>query len=138
MRAPEFPLKVFYDGSCIVCATEIEHYRKRDHEERLVAIDISLSGFDPAPYGIPRADFMYQLHAIDRDGRIFRGVEAFQAIWQAFPSSTVYGAMGRIIRLPLVNTLARAGYRLFARIRPFLPKRHRCDSGSCSIHNSSR
>ena len=23
MRAPRFPIKVFYDGSCIVCAAEV-------------------------------------------------------------------------------------------------------------------
>lgn len=42
VRAPRFPLNVFYDGSCIVCAAEIEHYLKKDHGEKLVAIDISM------------------------------------------------------------------------------------------------
>ena len=135
MRAPRFPLNVFYDGSCIVCAAEIEHYLRKDHGGRLVATDISAPDFDPAPYQIPLADFMYQLHTIDQDGQVFTGVDSFRAIWQAFPSSTVYGTMGRIIRLPVVNQLARIGYRLFARLRPYLPKRHHCESGTCRIHH---
>lgn len=135
MREPRFPLKVFYDGSCIVCATEIEHYLKKDHGEKLVAIDISRPDFDSAPYQIAIADFMLQLHAIDQDGQVFKGVDSFWAIWQAFPSSTVYGIMGRIIQLPGANRLARIGYWLFAHIRPYLPKRNPCKSGTCSIRH---
>lgn len=134
MREPRFPLKVFYDGSCVVCATEIEHYLKIDHGEKLVAIDISSPDFDPAPYQISFADFMHQLHAIDQDGQVFKGVDSFWAIWQAFPTSTVYGIMGRVIQLPGVNRLGRIGYWLFARVRPYLPKRDQCESGKCSIH----
>ncbi|WP_183360868.1 thiol-disulfide oxidoreductase DCC family protein [Geomonas limicola] len=134
MRAPCFPLKVFYDGACIVCATEIGHYLRKDHGEKLVAIDISSPDFDPAPYHISFGDFMRSMHAIDRDGQVFQGVDSFWAIWQAFPASTLYGVMGRVIQLPLVNWLARIGYWLFAQVRPYLPKRHQCDSGTCSIH----
>jgi predicted DCC family thiol-disulfide oxidoreductase YuxK len=134
VKAPRFPLKVFYDGACIVCATEIEHYLKKDHGQKLVAIDISSPDFDPAPYRIPIADFMHQLHAIDQDDQVFRGVDSFWAIWQAFPASTIYGFMGRIIQFPAIKTIARIGYWLFARMRPYLPKRHLCDSGTCSLH----
>ena len=134
MIAPLFPLNVFYDGSCIVCATEIEHYLKKDHSEKLVAIDISRLDFDPKPYHISFADFMHQLHAIDQDGQVFKGVDSFWAIWQAFPASTVYGIMGRIIQLPAINPISRLAYKCFAGIRKYLPKRKSdCDSGSCRI-----
>lgn len=134
MRAPRFPLTVFYDGACIVCATEIEHYLKKDHGGKLLAVDISSHDFDPAPYKISMTDFMQQLHAIDQDSQVFKGIDSFWAIWQAFPPSTIYGVMGRVIQSPLVNRLARIGYWMFARIRPYLPKRNQCDSGTCSIH----
>jgi predicted DCC family thiol-disulfide oxidoreductase YuxK len=130
---PEFPLRVFYDGACSVCATEIEHYLRQDHDGRLVAVDISAPTFDPDPFRIPLSTFMYELHAIDRKGEIYRGVEAFWAIWQAFPSSTLYGMMGAIINMPLINPVARLFYKGFAGIRPYLPKRHNCESGTCSI-----
>lgn len=125
---------MFYDGSCIVCATEIEHYLRKDHGEKLVAVDISSPDFEAAPYQISIADFMHQLHAIDQDRQVFTGVDSFWAIWQAFPTSTIFGLMGRIIQLPVVKQLARICYWLFARIRPYLPKRHQCESGTCSIH----
>ncbi len=135
MRPPRFPLKVFYDGACIVCASKIEYYQRKDHGDKLVAIDISRPDFDPVQYQISLAEFMHQLHAIDQDGQVFKGVDSFWAIWQAFPASTVYGLMGRIIQLPVVYQLARIGYWLFARVRTYLPKRNQCDSGTCNIHH---
>lgn len=131
---PEFPLKVFYDGSCSVCAREMEAYRGREREGRLLFVDIGAPYFDPSPYGISLNDFMYQMHAIDRAGRIYRGVEAFWAIWQAFPASTLYGFLGTLVTLPGVNLGARFAYQCFARIRKYLPRRRgACEGGSCRI-----
>ncbi|RNC71819.1 MAG: DUF393 domain-containing protein [Desulfuromonadales bacterium] len=132
--APVFPLTVFYDGSCSVCAAEMELYRRKNHGGRLVFTDIGAPGFDPAPYGIGLDAFMAQMHAIDGAGRAYRGVEAFWAIWQAFPASSLYGLLGTLVMLPGVNLLARFGYRGFARIRKYLPKRNpSCDGGTCRI-----
>lgn len=131
---PAFPLRVFYDGACSVCSREIEHYARLDREGRLIPVDISDAAFDPEPYGIPLANFMHELHAIDAQGRVYRGVASFWAIWQAFPNSTFFGLLGRLINLPVINPLARRGYRIFARLRPYLPKRRRdCASDSCRI-----
>ena len=130
---PQFPLQVFYDGSCIVCSTEIEHYLRQDHRSKLLGVDISAPNFDPVPYQIPLAAFMYELHVIDQRGEVYRGVEAFWAIWQAFPTSTVYGVMGTIITMPFVNPVARFLYKGFACIRPYLLKRHNCTRGTCKI-----
>jgi predicted DCC family thiol-disulfide oxidoreductase YuxK len=76
---------------------------------------------------------MYELHVVDRNGVIYRGVEAFQAIWQAFPNSPLYACLNSVIDFPLVNPIARLFYRCFARIRPWLPKRHSCKDGACRI-----
>ncbi|MBI2354950.1 MAG: DUF393 domain-containing protein [Deltaproteobacteria bacterium] len=131
---PGFPLRVFYDGSCSVCATEVERYGRMDRAGRLILVDISAPDFDPGPLGISLAELMYQMHAIDRAGTVYRGVEAFWAIWQAFPASTILGMMGALITLPGVNAVARLCYKGFARIRKYLPKRNdTCAGGSCRI-----
>jgi predicted DCC family thiol-disulfide oxidoreductase YuxK len=130
---PEFPIRIFYDGSCIVCSKEIEHYLRQNHGGRLVAVNIKSSDFNPDPFRIARETFMYELHVIDKAGTVYRGVEAFWAIWQAFPFSSIYGLMGEIITMPVINQIARLLYKGFARIRPYLPKRHVCDSGTCNI-----
>lgn len=120
---PAYPLTVFYDGSCSVCSTEMETYMRKDHGGRLVFADIAAPEFDPGPYGIPLGDFMYQLHAIDRTGRVYRGVEAFRAVWTAFPSSLPFRLMAGLVAAPGVSFAARAAYRIFARLRRYLPKR---------------
>jgi predicted DCC family thiol-disulfide oxidoreductase YuxK len=131
---PAYPLLIFFDGSCSVCAAEMAAYRHQGLDDRLVFIDISTPGFDPAPYGISLEAFMYELHVIDRENRVYRGVEAFSAIWQAFAPLTLYRLLGALIMFPGVNPLARLGYWSFARIRKFLPKSSdACGEGACGI-----
>ena len=131
---PDFPLRIFYDGSCSVCATEVERYGRMDREGRLILVDISAQGFEPADMGITLDEFMYQMHVIDHAGTVYCNVDAFWAIWQAFPASTLLGLMGMLITLPVINTFARLCYRGFARIRKYLPKRYAaCATGSCRI-----
>jgi predicted DCC family thiol-disulfide oxidoreductase YuxK len=119
---PEFPLRVFYDGGCSVCSTEMKAYRNREYGGRLIFININAPGFDPTPYGIASKAFMHELHAIDREGRVYRGVDALRAIWRAYPASTRYVLLAGLIALPGINFLARQIYRSFARIRNQLPK----------------
>jgi predicted DCC family thiol-disulfide oxidoreductase YuxK len=131
---PEYPLQIFYDGSCSVCSGEMALYQRRNHAGRLIFVDISLPEFDPTPFGITREAFMHEMHAIDAGNCVYRGVEAFRAIWQAFPASTWYGVLGALVTLPGINLLARCAYWCFARIRKYLPKsRDACEDGSCRL-----
>ena len=127
---PEFPLKVFYDGSCQICSAEMSHYMRKDHGGRLEFIDISDPGFNAHDYGISLDDFMYQMHAIDRRGNMYRGVDAFRAIWRAFPGSSWYGTLCTLTASPVVRPIARLAYRIFARFRGYLPKRR---AAACRI-----
>ena len=132
--SPEFPLRIFFDGACPVCAREIAWYLRKDRAGRLEPVDISDAEFDAQPYGISQGEFLYELHVIDRAGHVFRGVEAFRAIWRAFPSSTTYRLLGEVLGLPVVNPLARLGYKVFARLRPQFPgRKSKCAAGTCRI-----
>jgi len=131
---PVYPLRIFFDGSCSVCAAEMEVYRRKEHDGRLQFVDISAPGFDPAPYGISLEAFLYEMHAIDREKHVYRGVEAFAAIWRAFPASTLYGLLGSLAMFPGINLLARAAYWSFARLRKYLPKTAAaCRDGTCGL-----
>jgi len=77
---------------------------------------------------------MAELHAIDQAGKVYRGVGAFRAIWQAFPEKPAYRILVWLVGLPLVEPFAGQIYRLFARLRPHLPGRKLdCNGGSCRI-----
>ena len=131
---PTYPLQIFFDGSCTVCAAEMAVYQRKEHGGRLQFVDISAPEFNPAPYGITLQAFMYEMHAIDRDNHLYRGVDAFRAIWQAFGASTRYGLLGVLVALPGVHLLARLAYWSFARSRKFLPKSNPgCRDGTCGL-----
>lgn len=132
-RSPAFPLQVFYDGSCSVCARQMERYRRKAPGKGLIFVDISDPAFEPSRYGLTGEAFGRQMHAIDRRGRVYRGVEAFRALWLAFPQSNRYRFLAFLFSLAPVNLPARLAYRVFARLRKYLPRtRSSCDTESCN------
>lgn len=132
-ETPTFPVTVFYDGSCSVCAAEMDHYRAKNHGGRLIFIDVSADRFDPARYGKTLEEFMAQMYVLDAQGRFYRGVDAFAEIWRTLPGSG-YRLLAGLIMAPGLHLLARLGYWLFARFRQFLPKTGKgCDGDSCSL-----
>jgi len=130
---PPYPLTVFYDGSCSVCAAEMERYRAKNHGGKLAFVDISASRFDPGEYGKTLEEFMAQMHVLDGRGRFHRGVDAFAVIWRALPGLG-YRLLATVVGLPGIHLLATLGYRLFARYRGYLPRDKKgCADDSCSL-----
>lgn len=130
----DYPLEIFYDGSCIVCSSEMEIYRRRNPEQRLSFIDISSNDFDAEQYGPSQQQFMAELHVRDAKGQFYTGVDAFLALWKAFPTGSLYRLIGGLVSLPGIHLAARMGYMLFARNRHRLPKREdSCESGTCNL-----
>lgn len=131
--ATQFPLQVFYDGHCVVCSREMELYKRRNHQNRLIFIDINAPDFSADRYGRSHDELMEKLHVRDAAGQYFTGVDAFIKIWQAFPSSVLYGFLSKTINLPGIRLGADMGYAVFARFRHLLPK-NSCADGSCRLH----
>jgi predicted DCC family thiol-disulfide oxidoreductase YuxK len=134
MMNTDTPLEVFYDGSCIVCAREMESYRRRVAEQRLVFVDISAAEFVATDYGLSQAEFMRELKVRDATGRFYSGVDAFVALWRTLPDGSFYRLLAELVPLPGVRFAAGLGYRLFARYRHLLPRRGGdCGSSSCGL-----
>jgi len=129
-----FPLQIFFDGSCRVCSAEMETYRQKNPDGRLEFVDISDDHFCPDDYDRSLADFMSELHVRDAQGKFTTGIDAFIAIWQAFPSGSVWRIAAATFGLPGIHLLSRGGYRVFARYRHLLPRRRQdCETGTCSL-----
>ena len=82
---PQYPLTVFYDASCPLCAAEMHALKSRDRDGRLELVDCSAPDFDAGALGLPvtGADLMERIHARDGDGRWLVGVDVFEAVYRA-------------------------------------------------------
>ena len=124
-------LTVYYDGGCPLCSREIEHYRQKDTAGRLRLVDIAAPDFDARAAGVDAQAVNKLFHVRLPDGTLVTGLAAFTAIWDVLPG---FGALTRAARLPLISPLLRSGYRVFAALRPYLPKQHptECNNGTCA------
>jgi predicted DCC family thiol-disulfide oxidoreductase YuxK len=122
-------LTLFYDGLCPLCSREVAHYRRRAAGDPSVSfIDITDPAFDPAAHGLDRERIHRVMHVKAGD-EMLTGLDAFIALWGRIRG---WGWLARFAGLPGVYTLMKLGYGLFARVRPWLPRRKaRCATGVC-------
>jgi len=116
----EYPITIFYDGACGVCASEMKHYMSiADGKVRFV--NIAAVEFNAYDYGKSNEDFQRALHALDSQGVFYTGVDAFRKLWDTLPSP-LYPFLSSFLGLPLINFASRCGYSLFSRYRHLLPR----------------
>jgi predicted DCC family thiol-disulfide oxidoreductase YuxK len=149
-----YPLTLLYDARCAVCALEMDHLRDRAQQRgdgRLVFIDISAPGFDPAPFGATLAAMNAEIHGVRPDGSVLRGVPVLRLAYAAVGLGWVLWPTGWAPLRPLFD----AGYRVFARYRQSISRvaapliqglrAHRvaqrmkaCQGGACEHNNQGR
>ena len=123
------PLTVFYDGLCPLCSREIAHYRRKAAAGAVEFVDNTAPTFDAAGRGLDAGRVRRLMHVKAGD-EVRVGLEAFIALWDAIPA---YRGLARLARLPGLHGLLALGYRAFAVVRPWLPRRRRpdCAAGTC-------
>ena len=121
-------LTIFYDGACIVCAKEINHYKAKDDRNLLDLVDISSSEFDASKFNLDPVKLNVHMHTMDNENNVFIGVDSFLEIWKRLNGYRILVPFfGSKILRPSMNF----GYNIFAKhIRPRLPKR-KCADNTC-------
>lgn len=107
--------KVYYNAACPVCDAGIKMQRRK-LESRGAAIDwidVHTNKNAVAEIGGDLEFVRERLHVMDRDGQLKIGAEAFVAIWGLTPGQ---GALVRLGGLPVLRTLFRWAYNLFAAV----------------------
>jgi predicted DCC family thiol-disulfide oxidoreductase YuxK len=108
-------LTILYDGGCPLCLREVRFLQGRDREpHRLAFVDIDDPAYDPGRHaGISYREAMGRIHAIDAEGTVLRDVAVFRRAYELIDLGWLYAPT----RWPLLETLAEACYRLWARLR---------------------
>lgn len=112
--------EIFYDGLCIVCSSEINHYRQQRGSDNFDFVDITATGFSPEAHGLDPRKVHRVMHVRDSNGKLHEGVDAFRTIWSKLPR---YQLLARLSKKPLIRSGLEIGYRLFVHVRPYLPRR---------------
>jgi len=121
MSAAPYPLTVYYDASCPLCAAELHALRDCDDRGRLRLVDCSGPGFrDPAvtAAGLDVAALMRLIHARDAGGAWYRGVDVFVLIYRAVGIETI----ARLWAHPWLRPLWDRLYPQVARHRQLLSR----------------
>jgi predicted DCC family thiol-disulfide oxidoreductase YuxK len=79
-----YPLTIYYDASCPLCAAEMHTIKETDFENKLILVDCSNDNFaEPAFCPSTKAVMMERIHAIDTTGQWIKGVDVFEAAYAA-------------------------------------------------------
>ena len=85
-------------------------------------VDITDRDFQATREGLDPDRVHREMHVRRSDGSVAVGVDAFIAIWETLPK---FRWLARLSRRKPVHVVLRIGYAVFARVRPYLPRRRR-------------
>ncbi len=121
LQPVKYPLTVFYDGSCAMCASEMQALKALDRGAFLELADCSVSEFrhqEAADAGVSVAEMMTLIHARDARGRWLVGVECFEAVYRVAGLEWV----ARFLGVPVLRPILEALYPWIARHRQILSR----------------
>ena len=107
-------IKVFYDGKCNLCSSEINYYRGISPTGIFDWVDINLMHSDFVNTGIKVSDALKILHVIDNNNKLHLGVDAFIIIWK---NLSYWKILARIVSIPIIRQIVNITYRAFANWR---------------------
>jgi len=102
---------VFYNSACPVCNAGIESQKKKTPQHEVSWQDIHLDSRQAMNISSDIEKLRKYLHVTDTQGRVRMGIDAFIVIWK---NSRNQHWLAKLVSLPLIYTLAKAGYFVFA------------------------
>jgi predicted DCC family thiol-disulfide oxidoreductase YuxK len=123
-------LTVLFDGSCSLCRTSVARVRPFDTHRRIEFLDLH----DPsAQQRFPQIDrelALRWMQAVDSQGRVFSGTDAWARIGSLLPG---WNILAWILLLPGIRWVASRIYAWIARNR-YRWNRSLCSDGTCALH----
>jgi predicted DCC family thiol-disulfide oxidoreductase YuxK len=116
-----YPLTIFFDASCPVCAHEVALLQRYDVNKSLAFIDCSPAQYAPpagAPEGVTRAAMMARIHGQDASGQWLVAEKVFAAAYEVCG----FGLLARMWGHPRLERFWQAVYPWIADNRMLLSK----------------
>ncbi|NQV77061.1 MAG: DUF393 domain-containing protein [Lutibacter sp.] len=101
--------KVFYNHSCSICKTEIDHYKKITKEE-FDFVDITNNHTARVQTKLSDRQLLRRMHVM-KDGKLFYGAKAFLIVWSKIPR---YKILSKVLGLPIIFFIFYLAYELIA------------------------
>jgi predicted DCC family thiol-disulfide oxidoreductase YuxK len=89
-------VRVLYNGSCPICATEIHHYQRYTEAAGLAVAYDDLMTEAMATWSVD-ADTAAKALRVRQGEQIYMGVDAFLVLWRAMPR---YRLLARLVAVP--------------------------------------
>ncbi|MGB4811978.1 MAG: DUF393 domain-containing protein [Methylophilaceae bacterium] len=119
MKQASYPLTIYYDASCPLCAAEMHTIKETDFDNKLILVDCSDDQFKaPAFCPTSKAEMLSRIHAQDAAGQWFKGVDVFAIAYQVSGFTKLSKFWGSKILRPILVRL----YPLVADNRHWLSK----------------
>ena len=112
---PGRKLEVLYNSACPVCDAGVKQ-QQRMMQDATARGDAAWTDVTCHAEALDRAGLTLEqvrrhLYARDDEGKLYRGAEAFAALWRETPGLRWLGAL---ISFPVIRTMARISYDWFA------------------------
>ena len=111
-------VKVFFNNSCNICRTEINHYKKHSSKD-LEWIDVTNGDEAQKLTSKSYKDLLRRMHVI-KDGKVIEGAETFLIIWKNIPK---YNFLYKIFKFKPLFFLLSVFYEIAAYLL-FLKNKH--------------
>ena len=95
-------LKIFYDGGCPLCLSEMKHLMKLDQQQKIDLVDINQESFQAKYPNINREKADRILHGQLANGKILLGLDVTHKAWNLVGK----GKWIAIIRWPIIRIFA--------------------------------
>lgn len=109
-------VKVYYNSACPVCNAGIHKQRQRMQQcgvDDAEWIDVHQTPEAAQELSIPLEQIRERLHVRDADGELCIGIDAFAELFERTPSQRGWG---KLLRLPIIRSVAPLFYNGFARL----------------------